>query len=1531
MKQPNPSRRTPMQRIARVLFPLITAMLTVQPLAYAAPTPSLLAQAPLFVDNIVPANASFILDDSLSMASGRLPMPPGITSPATSGNVTVMREPATGGLLGWRSGEPTGSVQAQDLLYRAPSLNPQYYNPAITYSPWNNNGTPMPQASFAMTPRADGFRPGQTRHDMRFRGPNYTSSPNLMALNTAVGANAQTFTTTGAVESPSFVGVSDGGQNIDLFSKPMAKTFTTTSCVAWNFSFVYNVVTTPAVMAPASCSVNRVNRTPGPGTQWREEIGCTETWGPWGPFGGTPPASRLCPAANEGGSRAAWTQSNTPGPACPGGTTDMGGAEPRCCPNASFVPSFVITPAVTTPTPCSGTTGPLACPCTATAATGIGGCPSGQTCPLANTWYTAPNDLVLARYYRYEFTLPAGSDALRQSNKSCTGPGFTDCRNYRLVEIDRDVPTRVFPVVDADGRPARRAPAAGETALPNHCLSQAPFDGSVCSWQEEAQNFANWYTYYRSRLFAAIGVSAAALAKVTAGNNARDRLRLAYGSLNYFPTAPDPYAPNPNQTRLPNTLTVDPTAGAEDNAGILVRGVREFLEGTPERQQVFNWLFSLRAIGATPNREVLDSVGRYYTRTDQLGPWADNPGAGGGRPQAAHIPCRRNFTLLITDGEWTNSVNVVPTAQSQPRLEDMPSPVRANPPLASQSAATIFNARSQDGPIHTGPGGQTYQYKLASEPQWTVTGNPTGTLTDAALYYWSRDLRPDLDNTLPATSTNEAFWQSMTTYIVGFGITASRDNAATRNAVAAKTAPSPVWPAVNTTAGVITDRDTTPVNCGFNTTTNPSGCGRVDDTMRAALAGRGDFLAASNVEELARKVADALSKFDAISAAGAAPAATRSRVEAGDRVFVATFKTNDWFGELKSYDAVTYVNELTTSGELSTAPQWNASFPAWNTRAIFTSTGSVGAGVPFLYGSLTPAQKTAVGSSNVVDYVRGNQALEAPPTGFRNRSGRLLGDIVNSDPIYSKANDFGFDAARSPAAASGNGASYPAFVTSNKSGRRAAVYVGANAGKLHAFDAATGQELFAYVPRATLAQLPQLTFVDYAHKYFVDGPVVQGDVYLDSAWRSVVVGTSGNGPKSIFALDVTNPAPVAENGRPAFGASNVLWDLTGADHPDIGNITEPGFIASGKDGNWYYFVGNGWESQNDKATLLAINLKTGAVLSIATDAAGGSNSAAPTRTAFLDRTNGLGGVTPVYDAQRNVVAVYGGDRLGRLWKFDLSSTSTSNWKVATTGGLPLFVAINSDDRRQAITAAPRLTQHPAGGNFIVFGTGKLYDVADKTDTSVQSVYALWEKPGSNDQIASDRAVPSMLKLTLSDVPPPSGTRFDRAVDGEENINWSTHVGWYFDLATTAGVPGERLISSPSDVGGFVQFGTFAPVNNASPCEGNGSSYFYRLAVASNLSQAFTAPRSAAVIGVPILPTTEVRMISKAAPVSAVSTRDLNNQQLAAAIAAPPGAGSGNCPPGTFSTVTATVGLTPVGVTCLAPPLRSWRELPRGPR
>lgn len=1539
-------RHSPLRRMARALFPLIAAAVTVQPLAYAAPSPSLLSQEPMFVDVTVPANAALIVDDSLSMASGRLPLPPGVSAPSfwtstpssiASTYVGVMAGPDPT-ILGYQLFPPfdlTASVPITDWFYRAPSLNPQYYNPAITYTPWNNNGVRMPNAPIAMNPRSDGFRPGQTPHDMRFRGPNYTSSANLMRLNTSVGANAQTRTPANAVEtatqigntslSDTFGGTVDAGQNIDLFTKPMVRTSPVLTCTAYNTSFVYTTTT-------SSCSGGRVSLAPAPGTRWREEVDCTEAWGAWGSWGGAAPAIRYCPAATESGWREAWRASESPGASCPTGFTNVGGSPP-CCPGANVTTA-------STSTPCSGTSGPLACPCSTTTVTGISGCPAGQTCPLANHWYTDPSRSPLARYYRFDFLGPPFDTFADILFRNALKPIFT---YYRLIEIDRDVPTRKYLVVDADGFRSQRAPAAGEPTLPNHCMSQAPYDGTVCSFAEEAQNFANWYTYYRSRLFSAIAVTSEALARLTQANFGRDRVRLAYGSINYFPTGPDPYAPNPNQTRLPASLVVDNTAGAVNNVGILVRGVRPFLEGSADRQQVFNWLFSLRAIGATPNRETIDSVGRYFTRSDQLGPWADFPGVGGGRPASEHVPCRRTYALLVTDGEWTNGINVSPTAQSQPRLEDVPTGRPAVNPdvLGPQAASTVFNARSVAGPLLAGSGmqaGKTFQYSLASDPKWTVTGNPTGTLTDVALYYWSRDLRPDLVNNIPPMTTNAAFWQSMATYIVGFGISAPMDTPSFRTALSADWA-SLNWPAVVTTPGVITDSDTTPVNCATASATPAYGCGRRDDTFRAAMASRGNYLAATDIGALAASMASALATIVSITGSGSAPAMTRSRVESGDRVFVASFRTNEWFGELQSYDGIAYVDQLRSNGTLAAAPLWNASFPAWTARSIFTSTGAAAAGSSFVFSSLTAAQQTQVGSAAVVDYIRGNSERETAAAPFRRRNGRLLGDIVNSDPLFSKATDFGYNSARSPAAAAGNGGTYPAFVNANQKSRRGAVYVGANGGMLHAFDASTGEELFGYVPRAMLPQLQELTWVNYVHKYFVDGPVVHGDAFWSNQWRTVVVGTSGAGPKAVFALDVTNPAPTAENGRSAFGASNVLWDLTGADHADLGHITEPGFIASGKDGNWYYFVGNGWESQNDKATLLAINLQSGSVRSIATDAAGGTNGSLPTATSFLDRTNGLGGVTPVFDANRNVVAVYAGDRLGRLWKFDLSSTDPSAWKVATEDGKPLFEAINDNNERQAITAAPRLTLHPSGGNMIVFGTGKLYDRADKISQRVDSVYALWERPGNNVQIAANRNATSMVKLTLRDLPVPNGapvgTRSDRVIDGEENVNWSTHLGWYFDLSTTAGEKGERLLSAPSDVSGFVQFSTFSPNNQGDPCVGGGSSYFYRLAVANNLSSttpAFSAPRTPDVVGVPTLPTLEARMIARSPSSTTTTTsRTLTQAQLRAALDAAPAAGGGNCPSGTFSSIAGVPGMTPVGVTCLAPPLRSWRELPRGPR
>ncbi|WP_420799639.1 PilC/PilY family type IV pilus protein [Noviherbaspirillum saxi] len=76
---------------------------------------------------------------------------------------------------------------------------------------------------------------------------------------------------------------------------------------------------------------------------------------------------------------------------------------------------------------------------------------------------------------------------------------------------------------------------------------------------------------------------------------------------------------------------------------------------------------------------------------------------------------------------------------------------------------------------------------------------------------------------------------------------------------------------------------------------------------------------------------------------------------------------------------------------------------------------------------------------------------------------RVLGDIINGNPVFVGA-----------PSTSVQGSGYETFY-SKHAGRAKAVYVGANDGMLHAFDATSGLEMFAYVPNALIPGLNRLT------------------------------------------------------------------------------------------------------------------------------------------------------------------------------------------------------------------------------------------------------------------------------------------------------------------------------------------------------------------------------------------------------------------------------------------------------------------------
>jgi hypothetical protein len=237
LPEPPPSESI-IKRVARFLLPVITATITLQPLAYAAPNPSLLTQQPRFVDLAVDSNVAFIMDDSLSMEDIRLPVPVGL-NPGSGGAVTV-RGAATGFSSGaWVVGPALANIDRDnDWIYRSSTLNPLYYNPAITYKPWNDNGREGASGNFApaavgttaaITDAGNGFRFGITPHDMRYAGPNYRYGVgnDFSRRLATLGANpppVPAYLTATRPANGGFTGVIDTSiipRNQDLFTSPM--------------------------------------------------------------------------------------------------------------------------------------------------------------------------------------------------------------------------------------------------------------------------------------------------------------------------------------------------------------------------------------------------------------------------------------------------------------------------------------------------------------------------------------------------------------------------------------------------------------------------------------------------------------------------------------------------------------------------------------------------------------------------------------------------------------------------------------------------------------------------------------------------------------------------------------------------------------------------------------------------------------------------------------------------------------------------------------------------------------------------------------------------------------------------------------------------------------------------------------------------------------------------------------------------------------------------------------------------------------
>jgi Tfp pilus tip-associated adhesin PilY1 len=538
--------------------------------------------------------------------------------------------------------------------------------------------------------------------------------------------------------------------------------------------------------------------------------------------------------------------------------------------------------------------------------------------------------------------------------------------------------------------------------------------------------------------------------------------------------------------------------------------------------------------------------------------------------------------------------------------------------------------------------------------------------------------------------------------------------------------------------------------------------------------------------------------------------------------------------------------------------------------------------------SATDQDASHAAGANLVNYLAGDRSNEGAETNnskyYRQRT-HVLGDLVNAQVVYVNKPQYNY---ADPG--------YDAFIVSQGS-RVATLYAGANDGMLHAFrakgsvatenlvtaaatavnaavldqsnaalataaaaavtasvaavaaDTLIGQEIWTYIPTMVFPHLYKLADKNYKnkHRYYVDGSPVSADICTSNCsvgaatWKTILVGGLGRGGRGYYALDVTDPT-----------SPKALWEFTDTNlgysfgSPQIGKLG---------DGTWVVLVSSGYNNipNEDGAggdgvgRLFVINATDGTLIRSISTGVGDTSD-----------PSGLAKITAQVinpDSDNTIEAVYGGDLLGNLWRFDVNNN------IGAAGFDAQLMASLKDGagNPQPITTKPQVTSIPATGEkLIIIGTGSYLALSDASNTNTQSVYALkdprtaggtagtaiFDNPGGSPRVTGTSTAGFVRQIYTEETCPagtspsiccPIGTAPEicEAVNtgppGElvrtataNPVDFATQNGWFFDLVTTS----ERANTDIALGLGALVINTNVPSVEA--CEVGGTSYQYDL-------------------------------------------------------------------------------------------------------
>ena len=861
---------------------------------------------------------------------------------------------------------------------------------------------------------------------------------------------------------------------------------------------------------------------------------------------------------------------------------------------------------------------------------------------------------------------------------------------------------------------------------------------------DQQKNFAIWYGFYRTRNHAA-----------------RSSLGLALTSV--------PKTVRMQWQRLSTGLLSNSSA------------IRPLSDET-QYKALIDFIYASQPSGGTPTRGAMTRVANYFGASNRAAA-ENNPyfDIGSGK----ELSCRRNYSLLVTDGGWKDDGGFT-GKWADLGAGGSSTPVPANP---DQRQATLPDGRRYDpaSPSATIYGGGPSQ------------GNLSG-FADVAFHYWATDLRPDLPNNvvpyLPDRSTgvtgtlittaigsdprtlpeevyfnpanDPATWQHLVQFVVAFGLGGqlSFPDDLTALRKGGKT-----W----------SDWATSPNN---ENTDTPA---KTDDTWHAAINSRGALFSARSPQQLVDQIKGVINSVVARNGSAAAGAISATVLGGGASYFRTGFSSDDWSGSVQAMG-------LDESGNLG-ATLWSAGtlldarVSGANDRVILTSTASgaghgaafMGLGVVDAIHAVDPAFGVGTVANDRLNWIRGERTKEG--TQFRQR-GSALGAVVNAQAVYLARPISGYRDAFPPRRSQPSVAapemakapdgrllhSYEQFVADHLK-RAPTLYVAANDGMLHAFDATVegiastridlpsqpGRERWAYVPHAVYGNLRSMSaLAGFQYTPTVDGTPVVRDVFFSEGsqmgWHSLLVAGLRLGGRGVYALDVTDADASEDGNDTARGpAGKVLWEFS-----HVAGSTEEATVNLGytfgrpnvgrlSNGEWVVLVPGGYfpDGETDPAassnasSLFVLDARTGALLrELRTPTSGGGSNIVS-----------YGLTSPVlgdYDGDQIDDVAFAGDLVGNLWRFDLKDENPANWKVDL-----LFKPAAAGDR--PITVMPRLFPEPGTKNLIVvFGTGKYLGSSDNVidaSTKVQAIYGIRDPGVANAAPVIEGRTP-MVEQTL---------------------------------------------------------------------------------------------------------------------------------------------------------------------------------------